>query len=186
MATWVLGFDEGSGADRDLLGGKGANLAEMTRLGLPVPPGFTVTTEACRAFLATDNTFPEGLWEQVLDGISRIERQMGRMQAIYNSMNRKERQNTDMLDGLRRRRIARGAGVDVAEVGQFIKQFEMSRDMMRAVGGMGMMGKLKLMKGLMGGGLSNLGQPGGPMLKTKRSGWQAPRRAGPTSSSPTI
>ena len=78
MASWVLGFDEGEGSDRDLLGGKGANLAEMTRLGLPVPPGFTVTTEACRAFLASNDTLPEELWEQVLDGITRIEQRMGR------------------------------------------------------------------------------------------------------------
>ena len=61
--------------------------------------------------------------------------------------------------------------MDVSEVGQFIKQFEMSRDMMRAVGGMGMMGRLKMMKALAGGGLSNLGMPGGPMLKTKKSGY---------------
>ncbi|HZN93217.1 MAG TPA: PEP/pyruvate-binding domain-containing protein, partial [Myxococcales bacterium] len=50
---------------RALLGGKGANLAEMTRLGLPVPPGFVVTTEACNAFLAAGGTFPPGMWEQV-------------------------------------------------------------------------------------------------------------------------
>ncbi len=49
---WVYFFDEGSGADRNLLGGKGANLAEMTRIGLSVPPGFTITTEACKAYLA--------------------------------------------------------------------------------------------------------------------------------------
>ncbi len=104
-----------------------------------------------------------------------VEQQMGKMEAIYNSMNRKERHNTDVLDGNRRRRIARGAGVEPPEVGQFIKQFEMSRHMMRAVGGMGMMGKLKLMKNIMGGGLANLGMPGGPMLKTKRSGWQIPK-----------
>ena len=61
------------------------------------------------------------------------------------------------------------------EVGGFIKQFNMSRDMMRAVGGMGMLGKLKLMKGLMSGGLNNLGMPGGPMIKTKKGGWQAPK-----------
>jgi len=78
MASWVLAFDSGNASDRDLLGGKGANLAEMTRLGLPVPPGFTVTTEACRAFLASDNAFPDGLWEQVLDGMKKIEQQMGR------------------------------------------------------------------------------------------------------------
>jgi len=86
-------------------------------------------------------------------------------------MNKKERQNTDMLDGARRRRIARGAGVELNEVSQFVKQFEMSRDMMRAVGGMGMMGRLRLMKALAGGGLANLGMPGGPMLKTKKSGF---------------
>ncbi|HYI15497.1 MAG TPA: pyruvate, phosphate dikinase, partial [Thermomicrobiales bacterium] len=78
MASWVLNFDEGNASDRDLLGGKGANLAEMTRLRLPVPPGFTVTTEACRAFLASDNTFPDGLWEQVLNGVKQIEQRMGR------------------------------------------------------------------------------------------------------------
>jgi pyruvate,orthophosphate dikinase len=73
-----LSFDRGNASDRDLLGGKGANLAEMTRLGLPVPPGFTVTTEACRAFLAGDGRFPDGLWDQVLDGIRQIEQRMGR------------------------------------------------------------------------------------------------------------
>jgi hypothetical protein len=61
------------------------------------------------------------------------------------------------------------------EVGQFMKQFEMSRDMMRAVGGQGMMGKLKMMKTLMSGGISSLGGAGGPMLKTKKSGWMAPK-----------
>ena len=50
--TWVYDFAEGSKDQKDLLGGKGANLAEMTNLGLPVPPGFTITTEACRAYLA--------------------------------------------------------------------------------------------------------------------------------------
>ena len=52
---------------RGLLGGKGANLAEMTRIGVPVPPGFTVTTEACNAYLAAGNKFPEGMWDQKLD-----------------------------------------------------------------------------------------------------------------------
>ncbi|MBC8106117.1 MAG: signal recognition particle protein, partial [Anaerolineae bacterium] len=104
-----------------------------------------------------------------------VENQMGRMKAIYDSMTRIERKKPDLLDANRRRRIARGAGVEVTEVGQFMKQFESSRAMMRAVGGMGMMGKLKLMKSLMGGGLSNMGMPGGPMIKTKKSGWQAPK-----------
>ena len=115
------------------------------------------------------------LVKQVGTGEADIEKQMGRMRAIYDSMSVRERHNTDLLDASRRRRIARGAGVQLNEVSQFIKQFEMSRDMMRAVGGMGMMGKLKLMKSMMGGGLANLGMPGGPMIKTKRSGWQAPK-----------
>jgi signal recognition particle subunit SRP54 len=104
-----------------------------------------------------------------------VDKQMNRMKAIYDSMTRVERKKPDLLDANRRRRIARGAGVEVNEVGQFMKQFESSRAMMRAVGGMGMMGKLKLMKSLMGGGLSNMGMPGGPMIKTKKSGWQEPK-----------
>ncbi len=104
-------------------------------------------------------------------GDGAVEQQMATMHAIYNSMTRKERANTDLLDGSRRRRVARGAGVELNEVSQFIKQFEMSRDMMRAVGGMGMMGKMNLMKSLMSGGLANLGMPGGPMLRTKKSGF---------------
>ena len=51
---------------RALLGGKGANLADMTRLGVPVPPGFIVTTEACNAYSGNNAKFPEGMWEQVL------------------------------------------------------------------------------------------------------------------------
>jgi signal recognition particle subunit SRP54 len=100
-----------------------------------------------------------------------IEGQMGQMRAIYDSMSKKERANTDLMDGPRRRRVARGAGVQLNEVSQFIKQFETTRDMMRAVGGMGVMGKMKLMKGLMSGNLANLGMPGGPMLRTKKSGF---------------
>jgi len=100
-----------------------------------------------------------------------VEAQMGTMTAIYNSMNKKERANTDLLDGARRRRIARGAGVELNEVSQFIKQFEMSRDMMKAVGGMGMKGRLGLLKHLASGNLASLGMPGGPMLKVKKSGF---------------
>ena len=111
------------------------------------------------------------LTKQVGMGGEDVEKQMKRMRAIYDSMNRKERNDPDCLDGQRRRRIASGAGVQVAEVGAFMKQFEMSRDMMRAVGGMGMLGKMKLMKQLMSGNLNALGTPGGPMIKTKKSGW---------------
>jgi signal recognition particle subunit SRP54 len=115
------------------------------------------------------------LTKQIGQNEGMVEGQMNRMQAMYNSMTTAERKKPDVIDGNRRRRIAAGSGVQTHEVGQFIKQFEMSRDMMRAVGGAGMAGKMKLMKGLMGGGLSALGQPGGPMLRTKRSGWQEPK-----------
>ncbi|MBC7783222.1 MAG: signal recognition particle protein [Burkholderiales bacterium] len=104
-----------------------------------------------------------------------VEGHMGRMQAIYNSMNRRERKKPDMVDAPRRRRIARGAGVEVNEVGQFLKQFDMSRSMMRAVGGMNMFSRMKMMKGLMSGDLGAIAQPGTNMLRTKRSGWQEPK-----------
>jgi signal recognition particle subunit SRP54 len=100
-----------------------------------------------------------------------VEGEMGRMQAIYNSMTKKERLKPESLDGNRRRRIARGAGVGPNDVGKFIKQFETSRDMMKAVGGMGMKGKIGLMKNLMSGNLAGLGMPGGPQLKVKKSGF---------------
>ncbi len=65
---WVYLFREGDATMRDLLGGKGAGVAEMTRTGVPVPPGFTITTEACNAYYDSGKQFPEGMWEQVLDG----------------------------------------------------------------------------------------------------------------------
>ena len=111
------------------------------------------------------------LTKQAGMGDGDVERQMGRMRAIYDSMSKKERAKPDLLDGPRRRRIAQGAGVGLNEVGQFMKQFQSSRDMMRAVGGAGVMGKLKLMKQLMSGNLANLGMPGGPVIKTKKSGF---------------
>ncbi|MCB0003903.1 MAG: pyruvate, phosphate dikinase, partial [Anaerolineae bacterium] len=64
---------------RSLLGGKGANLAEMTRIGVPVPPGFTVTTEACNAYLAGGNQFPEGMWEQELAAMKTTEAATGKV-----------------------------------------------------------------------------------------------------------
>jgi signal recognition particle subunit SRP54 len=107
-------------------------------------------------------------------GGEQVEQQMGRMRAIYDSMTRAERKKPDSIDAPRRRRIARGAGVEVNEVGQFLKQFETTRDMMRAVGGMSMFGRLKMLRALTGGG-GGLGMPGGPALRTKKSGWQAPK-----------
>ncbi|WP_406289292.1 pyruvate, phosphate dikinase [Embleya sp. NBC_00896] len=78
MATaYVYEFTEGSREQAGLLGGKGANLAEMTRLGLPVPPGFTVTTDACRVFLRTGST-PEGLDREIAGHLTRLEQVTGR------------------------------------------------------------------------------------------------------------
>lgn len=78
MKKWVYAFSEGSAHDRDLLGGKGANLAEMTGIGLPVPPGFTITTEACNAFLHEGRQVPEGLWDQVTAALASVEEAIGR------------------------------------------------------------------------------------------------------------
>jgi len=75
---WVYHFTEGSAKMRDLLGGKGAGAAEMTRAGMPVPPGFTITTEACRAYLANKGKFPPGTWEQALAALKRLERKTGK------------------------------------------------------------------------------------------------------------
>ena len=63
---------------RALLGGKGANLAEMTRLGLPVPPGFIITTEACKVFLASESRFPKAMWEEILGAVVRLEKATGK------------------------------------------------------------------------------------------------------------
>ena len=70
---WVYLYEEGGKEMRDLLGGKGANLAEMANIGLPVPPGFTITTEACIAYYKAGKKFPEGMWEQTLDALKVIE-----------------------------------------------------------------------------------------------------------------
>ncbi len=85
---WVYRFDELDqaeahvGASRDavrgLLGGKGANLAEMVRIGVPVPPGFTITTEACNEYLSHAGAFPAGMWDQAISGLEKIESLSGR------------------------------------------------------------------------------------------------------------
>jgi pyruvate,orthophosphate dikinase len=87
-APWVYRFDQVDDAEkavgvawddvRGLLGGKGANLAEMTRLGIPVPPGFTVTTTACLRYLDGGNTAPEGLWGEVDDALRALEDRTGK------------------------------------------------------------------------------------------------------------
>ena len=84
---WVYLFSEVEEAEkytgswdgvRGLMGGKGANLAEMTRIDVPVPPFFTITTEACNAFLANDDQFPEGMWEQSLEALKSVEKAAGK------------------------------------------------------------------------------------------------------------
>ncbi|BDD87712.1 pyruvate, phosphate dikinase [Desulfofustis limnaeus] len=85
---WVYRFDELDSAERyvggswedvrALFGGKGANLAEMVRIGVPVPPGFIVTTEACNVYLEAGGIFPEGMWDQVLQALHTIEADTGK------------------------------------------------------------------------------------------------------------
>ena len=77
MVKYVYDFSEGDKSMKDLLGGKGANLAEMTKLGLPVPPGFTITTEACRAYLK-ESAVPESLATEVTRALRGVEDKMGR------------------------------------------------------------------------------------------------------------
>ncbi|MFB9609302.1 pyruvate, phosphate dikinase [Kutzneria kofuensis] len=77
MPKFVYAFAEANKDMKDLLGGKGANLGEMTRLGLPVPPGFTITTEACLAYLA-DREFPDGLADEVSEQLAKLEQTMGK------------------------------------------------------------------------------------------------------------
>ncbi len=86
--TWVYRFDQIDAAEkavggdwedvRALLGGKGANLGEMTRLGIPVPPGFTITTAACNAYIDGGGKLPDGLWDQVLDAMTNMEAVTGK------------------------------------------------------------------------------------------------------------
>ena len=81
MAKWVYGFGggraEGGAQMRELLGGKGSGLAEMSELGLPVPPGFTITTEVCTWFYANSKTYPPDLEAQVAAGLAAVERALG-------------------------------------------------------------------------------------------------------------
>src|SRR5437870_615244 len=77
MPKYVYDFAEGNRDMKDLLGGKGANLAEMTNLGLPVPPGFTITTEACQAYLETGHQ-PDGLAAEIGEHLAALERVMGK------------------------------------------------------------------------------------------------------------
>ncbi len=75
--SWGAGKADGNGSMKALLGGKGANLAEMSRIGLPVPAGFTVSTEVCTYYYANKRTYPAALQAQIADGIAKIEKIMG-------------------------------------------------------------------------------------------------------------
>ena len=78
MARYVYGFDEPAEGGRDLLGGKGIGLAEMTQLGVPVPAGFTITTDACRAYMASGGELPDGLEAEVDEHLARLEKTTGK------------------------------------------------------------------------------------------------------------
>src|SRR3954449_7473317 len=75
---YVYDFDEPSDGGRDLLGGKGVGLAEMTQLGVPVPAGFTITTDACRAYMRAGNTVPDGLDVEIAEQLGRLEQKVGK------------------------------------------------------------------------------------------------------------
>ena len=76
--AWGEGGAEGDGGMKDLLGGKGAGLAEMTKAGLPTPPGFTITTAACNDYFAAGEKLPDGLWDDVLEAMAEVERRSGK------------------------------------------------------------------------------------------------------------
>ena len=78
MAKWVYMFTEGNADMRNLLGGKGANLAEMTNLGLPVPQGFTVTTEACTQYYEDGRKINDEIMAQIMDGVKEMEKINGK------------------------------------------------------------------------------------------------------------
>ena len=78
MTRYVYDFDEPTEGGRELLGGKGIGLAEMTQLGIPVPAGFTISTDACRAYMASGGEFPEGLQEEIDEHLARLEERTGK------------------------------------------------------------------------------------------------------------
>ncbi len=78
MTKRVFLFEEGNATMRDLLGGKGANLCEMSNIGLPVPPGFTITTNTCNEYYANARKLPDGLMNDVRTAVADVEHKMGR------------------------------------------------------------------------------------------------------------
>ncbi|MBW2983843.1 pyruvate, phosphate dikinase [Candidatus Woesearchaeota archaeon] len=78
MTKYVYSFGEGSAKLKDLLGGKGANLSEMTNLGIPIPPGFTITTEACDEYYKNNKKYPQGVLDQIAKKLEELEKKMGK------------------------------------------------------------------------------------------------------------
>src|SRR5262249_26451681 len=82
MTKYVYSFGggqaDGDGSMKDVLGGKGAGLAEMSKAGVPVPPGFTISTEVCNIFFQNGNKVPDEINQQVLDGLAKLEKQIGK------------------------------------------------------------------------------------------------------------
>ena len=74
----IYRFEEGNASMADLLGGKGSNLCEMAQLGLPVPPGFVISTQVCRSYLSNNQAIPDGLSESIRDNIQLLETSIGR------------------------------------------------------------------------------------------------------------
>ena len=85
MTKWIYFFEEGSANDKALLGGKGANLAEMSNLGLPVPPGFTITTDSCIKFLENPDFFDSSLKDDILKAVSKLERKTDKSFSVESS-----------------------------------------------------------------------------------------------------
>ena len=83
--AWGDGTAEGDGGMKDLLGGKGAGLAEMTKAGLPTPPGFTITTAACNDYFAAGEKLPDGLWDDVLEAMREVEERSGNRGEVVGS-----------------------------------------------------------------------------------------------------
>ena len=121
MPRYVFDFSEGNASQKDLLGGKGANLAEMTNIGLPVRPGFTITTDACRAYLEK-GALPKALAAEVDKHLASLEKEMGRSLgqaddplAGVGAIGREvldARHDGDGPQCRPQRRVGRGAGVD--------------------------------------------------------------------------
>ena len=78
IEKFVYQFQEGSKEMKELLGGKGANLAEMARLGIPVPPGFTLTTEVCKYYYDHKNQYPENLFDEIKEHLAQMEKDSGK------------------------------------------------------------------------------------------------------------